>query len=387
LLAELQQELPSPYAAPPFNLIPGRPDALELHLRFHAPHQHDTIARLNFDAKVLTAQGDYHLVHLLPGEVPEEPDWVTFTGPAPVLPAAAYPLQLVSLWVRTGDTAWLIPPEALAIDDLLAIEGADRQRITGFEPGDGERWQPLDVTLFMGASNLFVRSGRSGLEFSFGYQLTAVGYWYGFMRWGSNNAGALPALVTPRFLEATGLSVGDTVATRISSGATSGWRPIRLRIAGVMDAFPTLGDLEPAGSVIVWQTPLLARLNAEIHSTVQPNELWLDTPPTSEQIAAADEVLAIEPILQELRAQPMAVGLRTVTSLGFWMAIIFCVAGIGSYLYLTLRQNEAQYAVLRALGMSERQLYAALSLEQVILIVTGLAFGTGVGWLLSQLLL
>ena len=221
LLAELQQELPAPYDAPPFNPVPGQPEQLELYLHFHDPSQHETISRLNFDVKLLTAQGDYQLVHLLPGEVPEEPDWVTFTGPVPALAEAAYPLQLASLWIRTGDSAWLIPPQALAIDDLMAVEDGARQRITGFEPGDGERWQPLDVTLFMHQSNLFVRSGRAGLEFSFGYQLTAVGYWYGFLRWGSNNAGALPALVTPRFLEATGLSVGDTAGTRAHAGARS----------------------------------------------------------------------------------------------------------------------------------------------------------------------
>jgi putative ABC transport system permease protein len=46
-----------------------------------------------------------------------------------------------------------------------------------------------------------------------------------------------------------------------------------------------------------------------------------------------------------------------------------------------------QYGVMRAMGMSPRQLYGSLVLEQVILILAGLALGTALGVLLNQITL
>jgi len=42
---------------------------------------------------------------------------------------------------------------------------------------------------------------------------------------------------------------------------------------------------------------------------------------------------------------------------------------------------------MRALGLSSRQLYGSIVLEQAVLILTGLALGTGLGVLLNQITL
>ena len=45
------------------------------------------------------------------------------------------------------------------------------------------------------------------------------------------------------------------------------------------------------------------------------------------------------------------------------------------------------YGVMRAMGLSARQLYGSLVFEQAVLILAGLALGTGLGILLNQITL
>ena len=61
--------------------------------------------------------------------------------------------------------------------------------------------------------------------------------------------------------------------------------------------------------------------------------------------------------------------------------------GFATHFYLSARQRETLYGVMRAMGMSPRQLYGSIVLEQAVLILTGLALGTGLGVLLNQITL
>ena len=54
---------------------------------------------------------------------------------------------------------------------------------------------------------------------------------------------------------------------------------------------------------------------------------------------------------------------------------------------MSTRRRAANYSILRALGLSPGQLYATLLVEQIILMLSGLALGTVLGLLLNQLTL
>jgi putative ABC transport system permease protein len=60
------------------------------------------------------------------------------------------------------------------------------------------------------------------------------------------------------------------------------------------------------------------------------------------------------------------------------------LVGFASHFYNTVRQREMIYGVMRAMGLSPRQLYGSMVLEQVILILAGLGLGIGLGVLLNQ---
>ena len=102
---------------------------------------------------------------------------------------------------------------------------------------------------------------------------------------------------------------------------------------------------------------------------------------------SAATVWAFEPLRTALQATPLVLGLRTVTSFGYILTALLSLAGFVTYFFLNTRQHSASYAVLRALGMSVRQLYATLLIEQVILILFGLLMGSILGLILSRITL
>jgi ABC-type antimicrobial peptide transport system permease subunit len=83
----------------------------------------------------------------------------------------------------------------------------------------------------------------------------------------------------------------------------------------------------------------------------------------------------------------MGLGLRSVTLFGYVLTALLSLVGFATYFYMNTRQRETQYGILRSMGLSATQLYGSLIAEQVILIVSGLAFGTVLGLLLNQLVL
>ena len=67
--------------------------------------------------------------------------------------------------------------------------------------------------------------------------------------------------------------------------------------------------------------------------------------------------------------------------------VLLSLVGFASHFYLSIRQQEIVYGVMRALGLSPRQLYRWMVLEQAILILAGLVLGTVLGLLLNQVTL
>jgi putative ABC transport system permease protein len=201
----------------------------------------------------------------------------------------------------------------------------------------------------------------------------------------------LPALASQRFLEQTGSAVGDTVNLTINS------LPTAVRLVGAVTYFPTLFDDLNAGYLITNRDGLLLRMNAAGNSAVNANEAILaaaDNTPADELGAAAaigvsglSQVLEAEAIRLAIKADPMGLGLRSVTLFGYVLTAMLSLVGFATYFYFSARQRESMYGVLRSIGMSPRQLYTSLLLEQVLLIVAGVTIGTLLGLLLNRITL
>ena len=197
----------------------------------------------------------------------------------------------------------------------------------------------------------------------------------------------LPALASPAFMEATQLKIGDLVRASVNS------TDIDFRIAGTVRYFPTMYEQLEAGYLITSRDLLLALLNDTVQSPTNPNEVFIQTDGStsienlSSMVPMLSQSWQAESVRKTLKANPLALGLRSVTFLGSVLTILLSLVGFATHFYSSVRQREMLYGVMRAMGLSARQLYGSLVFEQAVLILAGLALGTGLGILLNQITL
>jgi putative ABC transport system permease protein len=160
-------------------------------------------------------------------------------------------------------------------------------------------------------------------------------------------------------------------------------------VAGFLEYFPTL---YPEDGPF-----FLANLEYIFESSggLQPYDVWLRTGPEADSraIVAGVQSLGVaviraqdaRRILGEVFAAPNRQGMLGLLSVGFLAAAALTVIGFLLYALLSFRERFVQLGVLRALGLSARQMAAALALEQLFLILAGLAAGTLIAVLTASL--
>ena len=200
--------------------------------------------------------------------------------------------------------------------------------------------------------------------------------------------GPVAALAGPEFLERTGALVGDRVRASVF-----GVR-LTLDLVGRVGAFPPQDPAKPF--IVVDGVALdLARFDAGA-TLAETDEWWLSVEPGSEPavVAAlrapgidADEVVDRESLLADLTGDPLALGVIGILGLGSIAALLFAAVGFLVSATVSTAERLGEFALLKALGLSPRQLQAWLSMESVTLLVIGLVAGTGLGLVLAWLAL
>ncbi|MFI6944340.1 FtsX-like permease family protein [Streptomyces sp. NPDC050418] len=194
------------------------------------------------------------------------------------------------------------------------------------------------------------------------------------------------AVVTERFLTASGAKVGDTVDLPLAS------EPVQVRIAKVVPELPT--STANGGAVLV-DLRVVNEVNAQsFDPELTPGEWWL-TPEAgkAEQVARElrarpdvdpEQVLVRAEIAEELRDDPLGAGpqsalLAVAVVAAALAAVGFAVSAAGS-----LRERAAEFSVLRALGTPQRQLARLIAAEQGVLIGLALVVGVALGAVLTR---
>lgn len=130
---------------------------------------------------------------------------------------------------------------------------------------------------------------------------------------------------------------------------------------------------------------------------IMPYEVWLKmkpdallAPAVEELQKAGIELASARDVRNELVIQgkhPTRGGVFGILSLGFLVSVIITLAGYVLYWFFNLSGRVVQFGVLRAMGLSRKQLTGMLLLEQ--LFTAGLAIGLGVliGKVVSKLFL
>ncbi len=369
--------------------------------------------RLGYFAKILTHTGESILIPLTtaepasPGAVtpegssaPDEPPllpWVHYSAPLPEFTPEDYPLSLHSLWFRNrtrieGQFTSGVRLD-IAIDTITVVdrETGETARVEGFDDPAGFVLHEMRGTT--GAEGLFVFNGddaheglaRGRLRLDYDRILADAGVVFNIA---DRDSAVIPALVSPRFIAATDGEVGGRVDAFVGDTA------VTFEIVGIVNYFPTLYEREAGGFMITSSEGLLTRLGNETSRPISFNQVFLDTEVDADAatLAAASPNLVsriwdAQAIRQLIRADPMALGLRSVTFLGYVLTSVLSLVGFATTFFLSVRQRAHSFGILRAMGMSPRQLYISLAVEQGLMIFTGLALGALLGSVLNSYVL
>jgi hypothetical protein len=351
---------------------------------------------------------------------PDNQGWYYLEGPLPVFPTSSYPLSLHSLWFENQATR-LGEPIAkgmgVVLDNLTVVDGEtqEAQVVEDFESLTRTKFLNIMAgeSIYIGLITRPVSwefAGEPGSGQLVGMSFTEPGQVYPLRVRQTWTAAPLPALASPAFLEATKLQAGDVVRTWVGdpeqieghggvgsrSAAEDHMRElaeIDFRIVGALHHFPTMYEELKAGFLVTSRDLLLAVLNDSTQLSTNPNEAFLQTDGStsldilSPMVPQLSESWEAESVRKALKANPLALGLRGVTFFASTLMVVLSLVGFGTHFYLSVRQREMLYGVMRAMGMSARELYGSIVIEQAVLILTGLALGTGLGVLLNQITL
>lgn len=198
--------------------------------------------------------------------------------------------------------------------------------------------------------------------------------------------GPLPVVLTADLAAKLRLTTGTTTKLTFDRRTTV------VRVAGIVDGLPGTAPGVPA-VLLDWQT--MQAWDLLTHHTLRvPTEWWLGTGGADTTGAAAElgrhpgwetTVVDLSSLAEGLRDDPLAGGLRGALTLGFLAALAFAVLGFVVNAAVAARERAAEFAILRALGVGFRQVFALLAVEQAFLIGLSLAAGTTVAVVVASL--
>ncbi len=303
----------------------------------------------------------------------------------------AYPLRIEAIELS------ITPPPNLVMSgsiELKGVESSDAQAgadwaPVAFDPGAaGWTWTREDAertTAYrppagapgrieireLGAVVRFDRPGET-------YRLVAV----------PSGDGVVAAIAGDRLLALTGAHVGDTIA--VDSAA----QDLTVRIVGRVASFPPL-DPGTAFLVVDGTTLDLAAFSATAFP-ISPSEWWLSLDGSRADGVvgtlrarpySAVEVIQRTALAEALASDPIWLGVVGALGLGALAALAFAMIGFLVSATVSTSERQGELALLRALGLSGRQLSAWLTLEQIFLLAVGLLGGSALGLLLAWLVL
>ncbi|MEV0382481.1 ABC transporter permease [Nonomuraea sp. NPDC050643] len=188
--------------------------------------------------------------------------------------------------------------------------------------------------------------------------------------------GPLPVVLTADLAASLKLGVGQTGRASVDR------RVLPVKVVGVVDTMPTTSAGQKA-VLVDWGTLQAYELGAA--QLPRPaTEWWLATGGGSAATAALKgrpewDVTALDQreLAAGLRDDPLASGLQGALMLGFLAALVFAVLGFLVNAAVATRERTAEFAILRALGVSSGQVFKLLAMEQAFVIGLSLVAGTG----------
>lgn len=189
-------------------------------------------------------------------------------------------------------------------------------------------------------------------------------------------------LVSSALAESCGVSIGDTVSI-----AWSGNDPLNAVVLAIVDYWPGLNPNEAF---------CVMNYNYAYNNTdLEPYEVWLklEDGAASEQLYAdiSEKRLPIETIkdssqmLIEEKNSPSLQGMNGGLTLGFIITMIMAIIGFLIYWILSIKGRTLQFGILRAMGMSMREIISMLGFEQILVSLASIAAAFVIGGVTSDI--
>ena len=208
------------------------------------------------------------------------------------------------------------------------------------------------------------------------------------------DAKPLSVIASQSLLDRIGRSVGTSITIRLPD------QSIPVVIEGVVDMFPTL-DSEVEAFVLANVDRLTAISNLTLGNRVRsyPTEVWLTVTKEKEQREAVIKTLGStgyraktfydqEAMIAESREDPLvAAGWGGILLIAFLGVTLVSGLGFVVYAYLSATGRQLEFAIVRTLGFSLRQIIGLVCLEQAVVIGSGIGIGTLLGWYLSSVMM
>ncbi len=294
------------------------------------------------------------------------------------------PMEFVSLTVYEGDGRNRLRSGAMLVGDIYArMPNGSVQVIESFDSLDG--WSLLRAVPEAQSDALKPAQTPDGAQaanfiWAEGRPLISRGIHPGAERQ------PLPAIATKRFMRVNGHGVGDTIEVSVQG------HRIYVNFIGEMDYFPTLETFTDS-YIVADLDAVVAYTNLEATGgEIRPNEVWITTNGVPEERAeliamledgrpfAAREIFDRERALADSQVDPLVeAGWRALLFVAFAAVLILSGLGFMVHAYVSFKSREIQFALMRTVGFSMRQLTTLVLLEQALVIGAGLALGTWMG--------
>ena len=188
-------------------------------------------------------------------------------------------------------------------------------------------------------------------------------------------------LVSSSFLTQQGLTVGDPL--RLTVGAAGDYAEVSFTIVGSLGLFPTLYPQDG---------PFFVANLDHIHNALggtYPYDVWMATDASAGSDTIVEGVRDLGLVVVTARdaretvaaeqTRPERQGLFGLLSVGFIAAAVLTVIGFLVYAVVSFQRRFIELGMLRAIGLSTRQMAAYLAGELAALILTGVSLGAGLG--------
>jgi hypothetical protein len=320
----------------------------------------------------------------------------TMTDGTPTPPT--YPLAVVAIEIVSPAPLVIARLATLQLHGIFASDTPAGPWAAVDAAFDTESWSLASsrLTGAFKAPSVSPTNNLSGQGFSFridsgvATQQPALPVYFSLRPSGTTLPETFPILVSGGFLELAESSLGDSI--RLDSLRLPRASAV---IVGSVSSFPTIDPT--LGEAVLMDLPTIQMLEYEAGATIRvADERWISA--VDGDVRAIAGELALAPYethrvmdrvdrAKSLLSDPVALGTVAALSLGFVAAAVFAAVGFSVSAVVSARERITEFALLRAVGLSSRQLAAWLAVEHGTLVLISLAFGSGIGLMLAWLIL